>query len=68
MQKFQPFILTKDKLQAAVYGAGYPSLPTYSVEEFFDMEAAAGRLPDQGYAYHFSNNRNNNNNKNDFFL
>merc|ERR1711953_1167192 len=30
----KPMILTKDKLQAKVFGAGYPSLPTMSVEEF----------------------------------
>ena len=43
----KPFILTKDKLQAAVFGAGYPSLPTVTLEEFFEKEAAAGRMPDQ---------------------
>ena len=32
-----PFILTRDKLQATVIGAGYPSVPTYTVEEFYEQ-------------------------------
>ena len=43
----KPFILTKDKLQAAVFGAGYPSVPTMTLDEFYEKERAAGRLPDQ---------------------
>lgn len=43
----KPFILTKDKLQAAVFGAGYPSLPTMTLDEFYEKEVAAGRMPDQ---------------------
>ena len=43
----KPFILTKDKLQATVFGAGYPSLPTMTLDEYFEKEAAAGRMPDQ---------------------
>nr|CAB3255442.1 immunoglobulin-binding protein 1 [Phallusia mammillata] len=46
----KPFILTKDKLQASVFGAGYPSVPTVTLEEYFEQEAAAGRLPDQASA------------------
>lgn len=42
------FILTRDKVQSAVFGAGYPSLPTMTVEEWYDSHAAAGTLPDQG--------------------
>ncbi|XP_014662294.1 PREDICTED: immunoglobulin-binding protein 1-like isoform X2 [Priapulus caudatus] len=43
---FKPVIITKDKLQAAVFGAGYPSLPIYTVDEFIEqrygnMEAAS---------------------------
>lgn len=41
----KPIIITKDALQKAVYGAGYPSLPTYSVEEFYDQRVAAGIFP-----------------------
>lgn len=41
----KPIIITKDQLQKAVYGAGYPSLPIYSVEEFYDQRVAAGIFP-----------------------
>uniref|UniRef100_H2Y424 Immunoglobulin-binding protein 1 n=1 Tax=Ciona savignyi TaxID=51511 RepID=H2Y424_CIOSA len=41
----KPFVLTKDKLQAAVFGAGYPSLPTVTLDEYYEREVAAGRLP-----------------------
>ena len=33
-----PFILTRDRLQAQVIGAGYPSLPTYTLEEFYEQK------------------------------
>jgi len=36
----KPMIITKDKMQAKVFGAGYPSLPTMSVEEFAEQEMA----------------------------
>jgi len=32
-------------LQAKVFGAGYPSLPVYSVEEFYDQLADKGMMP-----------------------
>lgn len=35
-------ILTRDQVQKAVYGAGYPSLPTYTVQEFYDKRVADG--------------------------
>lgn len=53
-KKFVPFILTRDKLEAAVIGAGYPSLPTYTIEEWFDN--TYGNLSDK------SSNGNNNSN------
>ncbi|XP_064472063.1 immunoglobulin-binding protein 1-like [Ornithodoros turicata] len=31
----RPIIITRDKVQKAVYGAGYPSLPTVTVDEFY---------------------------------
>lgn len=31
----KPIIITKDEVQKAVYGAGYPSLPTMTVDEFY---------------------------------
>lgn len=42
----KPVIITKDAFQKAVYGAGYPSLPTYSVDEFYEERVAAGVFPD----------------------
>lgn len=44
----QPYILTRDKVQAQVFGAGYPSLPVYTVEEFYDQLAAKGYMPEGG--------------------
>lgn len=41
----KPFIITRDALQAQVFGAGYPSLPVYSVEEFYDHLAVEGKMP-----------------------
>ena len=37
-QPMAPFILTRDRLQAQVIGAGYPSLPTYTLEEFYEQK------------------------------
>merc|ERR1712168_1072736 len=36
----KPMIIAKDKMQAKVFGAGYPSIPTMSVEEFAEREMA----------------------------
>ncbi len=44
-QPKKPFIITKNALQAKVFGAGYPSLPVYSVEEFYDHLAEEGKMP-----------------------
>ena len=44
----QPYILTRDALQAQVFGAGYPSLPVYSVEQFFDQLVDKGCMPLEG--------------------
>jgi immunoglobulin-binding protein 1 len=46
----KPFIITKDALTAKVFGAGYPSLPVYSVEEFYDTLADRGMMPQAGCA------------------
>merc|ERR1712226_1122661 len=45
----KPMILTKDAMQAKVFGAGYPSIPTMSVEEFADKELAKV-MPSQEFA------------------
>ncbi|KAJ8348818.1 hypothetical protein SKAU_G00274070 [Synaphobranchus kaupii] len=44
----KPFILTKDAVQARVFGAGYPSLPTMTVDDWYDQHRKHGALPDQG--------------------
>ncbi|XP_077141082.1 immunoglobulin-binding protein 1 [Ranitomeya variabilis] len=44
----KPFILTRDALQAKVYGAGYPSLPTMTVDDWYEQHRSKGVLPDQG--------------------
>ncbi|XP_023024918.2 immunoglobulin binding protein Tap42 [Leptinotarsa decemlineata] len=42
----RPIIITKDEVQKAVFGAGYPSLPTMTVNEFYDKRVAEGIFPD----------------------
>ncbi|KAF7227906.1 immunoglobulin-binding protein 1 [Nothobranchius furzeri] len=44
----KPFILTKDSVQAQVFGAGYPSLPTMTVNDWYEQHAKHGVLPDMG--------------------
>uniref|UniRef100_A0A3B3ZET3 Uncharacterized protein n=1 Tax=Periophthalmus magnuspinnatus TaxID=409849 RepID=A0A3B3ZET3_9GOBI len=44
----RPFILTKDAVQAQVFGAGYPSLPTMTVDEWYSQHQSHHVLPDQG--------------------
>ncbi|KAK2903780.1 immunoglobulin-binding protein 1 [Channa argus] len=44
----KPFILTKDAVQAKVFGAGYPSLPTMTVDDWYEQHSKHGVLPDQG--------------------
>ncbi|CAG4989023.1 unnamed protein product [Colias eurytheme] len=41
----KPIIITRDAIQKAVYGAGYPSLHTYTVEEFYDKRVREGTFP-----------------------
>lgn len=42
----KPIIITKDAVQKAVYGLGYPSLPTMSVDEFYEDRVREGIFPD----------------------
>ncbi|XP_060517408.1 immunoglobulin-binding protein 1 [Cylas formicarius] len=42
----KPIIITRDEVQKAVYGAGYPSLATMTVQEFYDKRVAEGVFPD----------------------
>ncbi|XP_060106171.1 immunoglobulin-binding protein 1 [Heteronotia binoei] len=44
----KPFLLTRDAAQAKVFGAGYPSLATMSVDEWYEQHRKRGALPDQG--------------------
>ncbi|XP_043913117.1 immunoglobulin-binding protein 1 [Protopterus annectens] len=46
----KPFILTRDVAQARVFGAGYPSIPTLTVDEWYEEHQKHGVLPDQGIA------------------
>ncbi|KAK0075229.1 hypothetical protein PV325_007183 [Microctonus aethiopoides] len=40
--KLQPIIITKNAAQKAVFGAGYPSLPVMTVDEFYEKKVADG--------------------------
>nr|XP_054752428.1 immunoglobulin-binding protein 1-like [Lytechinus pictus] len=40
----KPFILTKDALQAQVFGAGYPSIPTMTIDDFYQKEIREGKI------------------------
>lgn len=42
----KPVIITKDLAQKAVYGLGYPSLPTMTVAEFYDERVREKIFPD----------------------
>lgn len=44
----KPYIITKDAVQAKVFGYGYPSVPVYSIEEFYDQLADKGYMPHCG--------------------
>lgn len=42
----KPVIITKDLAQKAVYGLGYPSLPTMTVQDFYDERVREKFFPD----------------------
>lgn len=42
----KPIIITKDAVQKAIYGIGYPSIPTMSVDEFYEDRVREGIFPD----------------------
>lgn len=46
VRPLKPIIITRDEVQKAIYGAGYPSLPTMTVQEFYDKRVADGVFPD----------------------
>lgn len=41
----RPFILTRSAARTAVFGAGYPSLPTMTLDEVYDCQVRRGFLP-----------------------
>ncbi|XP_076059250.1 immunoglobulin-binding protein 1-like isoform X1 [Oratosquilla oratoria] len=45
-KSFQPILITRDEVQKKVFGAGYPSLPVLSVEEFYEQRVREGIFPD----------------------
>jgi len=53
------FIITKNDLQKAVFGLGYPSIPTVTVDEFYKQRVKEGTFPsphcaDNRYLYHMA--------------
>ncbi|XP_005641500.2 immunoglobulin-binding protein 1 isoform X1 [Canis lupus baileyi] len=46
----KPFVLTRNVAQAKVFGAGYPSLASMTVNDWYDQHQKYGVLPDQGVA------------------
>nr|XP_033802653.1 immunoglobulin-binding protein 1 [Geotrypetes seraphini] len=46
----KPFVLIRDSAQANVFGRGYPSLPTMTVDDWYRQHQRHGVLPDQGLA------------------
>uniref|UniRef100_A0A8B9DAI5 Immunoglobulin-binding protein 1 n=1 Tax=Anser cygnoides TaxID=8845 RepID=A0A8B9DAI5_ANSCY len=42
----KPFILTRDAVQSKVFGAGYPSLPTMTVNDWYDQRRREEAMPD----------------------
>ncbi|KAH0951499.1 hypothetical protein HN011_002975 [Eciton burchellii] len=53
--KLKPIIITRDDVQKKVFGAGYPSLPVMTVEEFYDKRVKDGDWPDP--SQHSAKNR-----------
>jgi len=49
-QPLKAVVITRTKLEAAVFGAGYSSLPTMSVEEFYEQRVREGVFPGPGQA------------------
>ena len=47
-QKLRPFIITKDQLQKKVFGLGYPSIPSFTVDEFYTQRVEQGIFPADG--------------------
>lgn len=41
----RPFIITKNEVQKAVFGLGYPGIPTVTVDEFYKQRVQDGTFP-----------------------
>lgn len=50
-QAFRPFIITKDMIQKQVYGAGYPSRPVMTVDEFYEERVRDGTFQAPGSSH-----------------
>ncbi|XP_061035607.1 immunoglobulin-binding protein 1-like [Eubalaena glacialis] len=46
----KPFVLTRNMVQAKVFGACYPSLASVTVNDWYEQHRKFGALPDQGIA------------------
>ncbi|XP_065332412.1 immunoglobulin-binding protein 1b [Cloeon dipterum] len=44
-QGLKPVIITKDQAMKQVFGAGYPSLPVMTVDEFYEQRVSQGKFP-----------------------
>ena len=42
---FKPIVITRDQLQAKAIGGGYPSMPTMTIDEFYQSLAQRGLAP-----------------------
>ena len=51
-EPMKPYILTRDVIQAKVMGQGYPSLPVYTIDEFYDQLTDKGYMPEDGCGGH----------------
>nr|CDS21240.1 immunoglobulin binding protein 1 [Echinococcus granulosus] len=40
-----PLLITREEIQAAVFGAGYPSLPTMTLDHFVELQVQQGLMP-----------------------
>lgn len=43
-QSFKPILITREMIRNKVFGAGYPSVPTMSQEEFLEKEILEGKV------------------------
>uniref|UniRef100_A0A914VXC3 TAP42-like protein n=1 Tax=Plectus sambesii TaxID=2011161 RepID=A0A914VXC3_9BILA len=48
INRLKPVIITRDSMQKEVYGLGYPSLPTLTVDEWYQSMVNGGRFPKPG--------------------